>query len=478
MPEITINNFTGGVSDSLRQGSLNGSAITKHFDIFSDPKRLLPYKDFEEDQDTTYKITDFLYYGSKIYGYGVVVGSGKVKIYEKANLTASWTASTTGEDSSGARTTNCFVEYKGKIFGFSANARIWSYEVSSNTFAPTALSVSYTNVAQGLVASDDRLYMPYDNYIASNDSGTWNATALTLPTNIVITSIDEYSNYLAIGCRSSDYKNSKIYLWDKTSSDVNEVIDFGEGNLKIIANLDGNLIGISSSTLTSSDATFYRPNVTFRRYNGGNRAVPFKTIFSEDTNVFLGSLRQKKGNVVFFPMSITWNGATHYGIWSLGRRGEGYDYAFTLDQMPDNNTAVTSIDGMFLLGDYWFVALNGDGSVNRTNDAVSYTTTSIFETEKYRVFPQSKLDWVKVDFAPLIAGAQIVLKYRVDEDTSWTTIFTEATDNQISHKSVVVESDGSVLEDFKEVQFRIESTGNAQPTGLTFSVSKKEIQNG
>ena len=49
-----INKFHDGINDDLRQERDSGFAITKHFDIFSSPNKLIPYKDTESayiDQD-------------------------------------------------------------------------------------------------------------------------------------------------------------------------------------------------------------------------------------------------------------------------------------------------------------------------------------------------------------------------------------------------------------------------------------------
>ena len=64
----------------------------------------------------------------------------------------------------------------------------------------------------------------------------------------------------------------------------------------------------------------------------------------------------------------------------------------------------------------------------------------------------------------------MVLQYATDEDIttgSFTTIFTNTTDNSISQSNV-----DSLPKEYKEIQFRIESTGNAEITGLTF---KEEV---
>ena len=60
----------------------------------------------------------------------------------------------------------------------------------------------------------------------------------------------------------------------------------------------------------------------------------------------------------------------------------------------------------------------------------------------------------------------IVLKYKKDADTSWTTIFTYNTANEISYS--LNSGSGLLPRDYKEIQFQIASTEHAVPTGLYF----------
>ena len=68
----------------------------------------------------------------------------------------------------------------------------------------------------------------------------------------------------------------------------------------------------------------------------------------------------------------------------------------------------------------------------------------------------------------LPAAGSVVLKYRKDEETSYTTIFTHTTDNSLSHSAINIESSGATLPEYREIQFRIESTGNAEITSFSF----------
>ena len=50
--ELKINRFDGGISDDSREPKGNAGALCKHFDIFSNPYRLTPYRSMEAESST------------------------------------------------------------------------------------------------------------------------------------------------------------------------------------------------------------------------------------------------------------------------------------------------------------------------------------------------------------------------------------------------------------------------------------------
>ena len=65
---------------------------------------------------------------------------------------------------------------------------------------------------------------------------------------------------------------------------------------------------------------------------------------------------------------------------------------------------------------------------------------------------------------PLPANGQIVLEYKKDAETSFTTLFTWNANDEIYHETVNVESSGAGLPTFREITFRIESVGQTAGT--------------
>ena len=78
---------------------------------------------------------------------------------------------------------------------------------------------------------------------------------------------------------------------------------------------------------------------------------------------------------------------------------------------------------------------------------------------------EKKLMGVSAFYAALSETGQVIMKYRKDEETAWTEIFDDGTNNALSHQSVNIEGTWSNLPVFKEIQLRIEAKGGAELTG-------------
>lgn len=482
--EISIEDFNGGISDDPRKTSNKEFQITKHFDIFTNPKRLTPYRSLEADTETSvsatdlkqYAVKDFLYASAsaKLYGLGTT-GGGLTKIVQKADATTGlWTLPSSSEGN-GAVQNGCFVEYKDYLWGFQGTTQVWKWGLLSGTPSITNSAGTVgtiTSVAQGVIAKDDNLYLPYNNKIARVTSGgTVTDAVLTLPTNLKITSICNFGNYLAIGCSPVASFNgvSKVFLWNLTSTDVTESIDWGEGDLRILETIEGLLVGVTDRYLNNAVGAG-KGSMIVQVYSGGSPQV-VKEVFTQAlTNKTIPLSKSVKNNRVFWAAKIMTNTAgTTYneGLWSFGRKNSGYLYALTLD-IVDENVNTSGIQAFGTAANYFFIGHSADGSVDKTNDAATYAFTSIYESQIINagdVDSDKTLRSCKVSFRALAAGETVTLKYRLDGATSWTTIGTASTDGDISHTFLNIESTGDAFASGREYEFRIESTGGAEITG-------------
>lgn len=485
--EIKISNFSGGISDDIRKQTQNEFQITKHFDIFSNPQRLTPYRSLEADTETSvsatdlkqYLVRDFLYASTsaKLYGLGQT-GAGLTKIVQKADATTGlWTLPATSEGN-GAVQNGCLVEFKDYLWGFQGTNQIWKWGLLSGTPSITnsvsTVASTITSVANGIIASDANLYLAYNNVIVRIAPGlTVTDSAKTVPDNFKITSLTNYGSYMAIGCSPiSPYNGqSKTFIWNLSSDLFQETIDCGEGELRILENVEGMLIGITDRYLNNATGAG-RGSLIIGAYTGGSWQI-IKEVFTKKlTGKTIPISKAVKNNRLFFAAKIMTNDSgTEYneGIWSFGRKNSSYAFALTLD-IIDTNIDIDGIQAFGTAANYFFIAHSGDGSVDKTNDTATYSFTSVFESQIYdfgSVTTTKLIHRFAVTTVALPSGASVTLKYRVDGATSWTTVGTLSTTGELSRDFMNIESTGDAFSTFKECELRIESTGGAEITGVS-----------
>lgn len=567
--QIQQNNWSSGISDDPRAISQNGFTIAKHFDIFTNPNRLTPYRSFEADTETSvsatdlkqYYVRDFLYASAsaKLYGLGQT-GAGLTKIVYKAVAESGlWTLPASSEGN-GAVKNGCLLEYKDYLWGFQGTTQVFKWGLLSGTPSITnsagtvgtvyntitAISVvaggtlynvndilyidggtggtaivasvtaggvvatvtllepgynystgtkntttssatgtgctigvttvantsaTISSVAQGLIAKDDNGYIFYNNIVVRiYPSGTVQDQALKLPTNLKITSACNFGNYMAIGCSSNASFNgvSKVFLWNLYSPDVQEVIDWGEGELRVLENVEGMIVGITDRYLNNSTGAG-RGSLIVQGYTGGAPQVLKEVFTSKLNNITTPQSKAVKNNRLFFAAKIMTNDAgTEYneGLWSFGRKNSQYPFSLSLDYISEN-IDTDGIQSFGSAGNFFFIAHSGDGSVDKTNDSAVYTMTSILETQVLNFGStelDKRLDSFKVSFRKMASGESITVKYKVDGATTWTTIGTFDTDGALSKTFNREELADKDFTSGREYIFRIESTGGAEIT--------------
>ena len=493
--ETKLVRWDGGMVNDPRDSRENTARVVTNFDILTDSYKMTPYRSSEsgDSAPTTSKKKNFcvaLRTGTtySLYSLGVISGTAKAEVLFKDLTTGAsndlddsgWATPSNNQSSAGTSATDLFVNYKlaGLIIGARAGTNLWAFSPTGSVWSDSWQALTYTNIAQGLVHSkDDILYIPYDNKIATyNHTGTaYNATALTLPSHLYITSICEDGNYLLIGCAPlSGVGYSVVYKWDRDSSlaTLADSISWGEETLKILDKIDGIVVGIS---LSGGNSTRFSDRVICR-YLSGDSAVKIPGLeFLGGTTTILPIAKQKINNRLYFMMQITLNGAVREGVWSIGRNNSNSPMTVIHERTPNNDTALTNgaLYNFFSVGDYMFISYadNSSEALSKTDDTATYSATSIYESKIFNAGDSSlKKDLIGTTlmYEKLAAGASATVKYRVDGATSWTTIFTDAVDDSISHSAINIESTGATLpKDYKEIEFRLESI-NAKITAFSF----------
>lgn len=492
-----INRFDGGIAKDKRSKISNQFAVTKHFDALTYPHKLVPYFDTEAIEDKTFFITKFLYNlernGSTyyIYGFGKNAGTDKTRVYRISPTGSSW-GSGANNISILDKKEGCFFYYKGYIYMFAGVNKLIRYDTSGatafednvvgNVFAAPTLA-DFTSIAQAVHhPSDDVAYFFTDNLVHKLNNTVWEKAVLTLPDNLKIVDATPYGDYLAIACVTKGVSNvqSFVYLWDRDAVSWNSMIDFGDGELLYIANLDNQLIGVVDFFIGDS-LNMKTGKMMIKKMTGGT-AVIIGEIVSRKPTISQTQTTEKtkvvSNNKLYFPYYIPLDEDPRNGIWVIDSSGKAIlDFIEEEVDLATNKT----YQGIFLTGNKWWIAHSLDGSVNRGDPNSVYSATSIYESlinggdRRLGIEKTKKLKGATGMVEAMPVTGKIVLKYQKDENigtANWVTIFTNTTENLISHDAINIESNGNTLQEYKEIAFRIESTGGAVITGLKF---KSEI---
>lgn len=485
-----INRFDGGVAEDKRSTDYSKFSLTKHFDTFTYPHKLVPQLRTKavSGEDKTKDMVRFVYAprsGStyKLFLLGVASGTlTQLGVYMTDGGTASLETPTNNEGSQVNRCEDIFFYYKSYIYMYSNGVNLSRFDVTSsgafsNTYQTIAYTIGQTQCEPVHHPTDDCAYFFTDNLVLRLNNTSWDGTVLTLPSNETIVAATDYGNFLAIGTitKGTFAVKSKVYLWDRDSSlaTISAMINLGDGVLGHLAVLDDRLIAVISGY---SNSTFSnkRSRLSIRQIIGSSYVTLNEITTDSLGTMGLPNTRVIRNNKLYFPAEASLRGDARRGIWAVDSRGR-----MTIEVVEEevDSAASQTYQGIYLLGEQWWFAHSNDGSVNRTiiyddsNDTPNYSTTlsSSYESLIMNGGDSSatkKLLSVTVMTEPMPTAGQIVLKYRLNEESSWTTIFTHTTDNSISHTAINIESTGVTLPEYKEIQFQINSTGGAVVTGL------------
>jgi len=482
---IQRNRFDGGISDSSRKSAINEFQTSRHFDIFTDPFKLIPYRSLESDTSTTvsdtdlkqYSVRNFIYASNsaKLYGLGKTAGGLTKIVYKDDATTGNWTLPSSSEGTD-ATIYDCFFEYKDYAWGFQGTTSLFKWGTLSGTpsitNAAATVSATITSVANGIIAADGNAYCAYNNVIVRiAPAGTITDNAKTVPDTYKITSLTNYGSFMAIAAAPKSTYNgkSKVFIWNLSSDLFSETIDWGEGELRVLEYIEGLLIGITDRYLNNSTGAG-KGSMIVQAYTGGSAQV-LKEIYTQAlTGKTIPLSKEVKNNRLFWAAKIMTNTAgTTYneGIWSFGRKNSQYPFALSLD-IIDENINTSGIQGFGTAANFFFIAHSSDGSLDKTNDSSTYSFTSEYESQ-IENFGDSclykKLEKFTIYTTPLPASSVVTVKYKMDAETSYTTLGSFSTTGGISRDFINIESTGDNFPTFKEITFILQSTDGAEITG-------------
>jgi hypothetical protein len=483
MPQVIINKWDGGHAEDVRSFATNESEKSLNFDIFTNPNKLIPYEDsIAETVDGTMddiELADVEI--SDIAGTYYLTASGfesgasaKSEFFTKASPFIEFSPQATGP--SGVHQKGSGVTYKDKFYSVSISGTTLS--LNRYNSAGSVTQVGTTTIVAGSLKvrpfvhpEDNVLYVVIQNIIIRWDGTTYSSTNTLLPDTHEATSMTDYGAYLAIAVHPlRGNGKSVVYLWgrDMTLNTFQGMLNFGEGDLKIIENLNNDLIGIMQSWGTINSA--YTPTTTKIQVKGyfGGTIETIKELQFSSLIVINGVLKFKNKNRLYFSTDTD-------AVYVVGKNKSGR-YIITKDRYLLNGAAMNPVSGLAMIGDIMW-----SGGYNVSNvyvfmrtktSSVTYASTSTYKTTINPSMPindrgeNKQLRSVRIYYTGKSSGT-VVVKYAVDTGTM-TSILSESTTEIEDMKQTTMQADGQAFNAGKEIQFQIESTGGVEIKALEY----------
>lgn len=520
MKTVTVNNFAYGIADDIYSANVGEFSIAKHFDVLSYPHRLKPLRGVTTDTINTGIGNIIVASDGLMYGVGLDIPGNPTlgKLWQRSGYGASdgWQAIPTNTQLSGTvlrgtvaspQDYSFLVEYKDalntkQIFWASTNLLLASDKAGASGISTQALT--FTNIGQGFVHPQYKiLYVPYDNFVGSigpdvTPFNTHNFTALTLPLQYQIPCLCDYGNYLAVPAFSStgiSVSGSEVFFWDTTSPSWNEQIKWGAGQLRVLNNLNGELVGVSTASVGTAGGNVNQDSnsILIKVYSGGTEAVLVKEIIAQHsasanapTVTINPNVNFIHRNRLYFSVNINPNDGisnSYYGLWSIGKNKVNGRWTVNMERIATNDNSETGVIACAISGDFVSYCHTAFGTltftINGQTSSATYGATSVYESviNPNMTLGDKPLNKKLISFlistVPLTTGQQVVAKYRVDSKSSadWITIFTK-TSTSPDTKLVFYNSPKPASGQFRDgnnYEFRIESTGGAEVTSFTYT---------
>lgn len=497
--EIKVDNFWSGCLNDIRSTLSSGFWYSENLEVGKN-KSLKQVVNNQAENVCSYatanNVTKLIQVGTQIYGLGQDNVTNKdTTIWTKTNaLNGNWAIPSNGTIA--ATTFNAdnplFVACNGVIYFDGGNSKVATYTIATTTMAATAINLAS---AKGGVVWQGNIYCWSGQDIYVINTTTLAVTNMkSVSTEQTIVELVPYGNLLAVVCTST-VTTSKMYLWDGVSTTTwVDIVEIGVGTVSGGALLEGSII-VAISTPN-------KRTLKLKGYNGGQ----FRNLFTYTGRynqagtynyvIPASKLKTFTGFVYFIITGTkpdgTYAGLYEYSIVRFGREEPINPMTFSVYKTLDFTSART-VDGAVTKNDFTIIEsiVGGSDTAERSiaatiNSATDNTTfflsstntytaqAGVVETVKYNFGDSAKEKSFKmsVQFSPLPTAGQVVLKYKKDEETTWTTMFTETTDNAVYHECVNIESTGVELPIFKEIQFRFEMIGGAELTGYRILASE------
>jgi hypothetical protein len=274
-----------------------------------------------------------------------------------------------------------------------------------------------------------------------------------------------------IGVSLDNQRNSVLVLWDTAGTLADQRVELSSGTGRSLGYVDGAWICVTDVNERSyTDAG--EPSFLVQYVSGSVPIHIAKVYGKSTTGKKLQPVRtQFRGAHLFEAKLATNTEGTEFkqGIWAVGRATANSPFALSLLY---DTTNLGAIEDMKMYDNYAYFIHGDNYSISRTDNIQTgtYDETAVYESLWFGSdTPNEKnFNGISIHTEELPSGATIEVKYRFDDDDSWTSFGTHTTANQQIHNFTASTPIGT----FKEIQFRVEVTGNAPIKNIYISLDE------
>lgn len=483
---VTVDNFTGGKAEDVYRATSSQYGSSIHLDT-TKRGRIRSHRDLQDATPSTALVTETMALCQIAEGPLLALGRAPTtqyaRIIERTSPTAAWTQPSNNTTSSGSPFTEMFFEHQAYQYFWSGNGVIsrWKKDGSAmNTAWFDTGDSSFTNGPGYSWVQNGYAYFAQANKLYGIRFNTDTPVLqFVVPDEYKIVTLENWDNYLAIGCvHRSKFNSSKVFFFDGISPKATFTKVIPDGKLIMIRNINGALAAISlySDSVGSSLVT-QETLLMASTYNGGefeNKRT--LTLSYDDVDAAIEeSSGIVKNNFLYFCMTSSdtniYSGVYRFGIY------EG-QYILTEDRFVTNNSVdeqPNQINDIEFMGDVLFAAYNDYQDipkVSKTHQSRTFSSASKIHTTARFVIGKrvdnKKIKTVWISTAPLLnepvySGDTFVDIYqRTDNNASWEYIATHDAKLGISSSYTNQNTDNLLPARCSDIQFQFVVTGLVQ----------------
>lgn len=424
------------------------------------------------------------------------------QLYEKAHGDADWSAVSNNKDIAALdrdhSPTNIPILVSGDLLVFfledtSGDTHIFTFNQTSGISSALQNLGSIGNRHPSFaIGADNIAYLCNGEKVYSVTEGI---VTEVFDTGRAIWSVTAYRDFLGIGTEANEQNIVETYDFART--DPISTLDFGPGEVMLVSDLFGYLIGVAEQNVydvfevgSVNDDTLPK-GMSVLASNGGDASEVI--FFPTETKVNPADSGRKppisqqsyKRKRSIIALGYFDDDDEKKGVWEIGINSIGQLVLNLLVKMP----ITYALDHIW--GGYNYVYLK-DGGTNderiyrlKNGDVTGdYDETSFFETTAIgvdRPGTKTQVQTITVGaFARQGFSGTVTVKYKSNRVDTWTTIasitdFDNDGSAQTVRKVLKRTSSGTVLPTFEEGQFRVESTGGIEITEFEVEVETMQL---